>query len=175
MNTLRASKQGAFALWLLAAGSAVFWALKFAPQLPSPGVLTQTPSGAQAGPGAAPGPVQPSLTMLAKALGAELAPPVDTVAVKPASVLAGRFALAGVVLAQPAGKGTALAMISRDGKPARLYRVGALIEEGVSLLSVQASGALIGPAKDSPNTLALELPPKRPVLSGAEQRRRAEP
>jgi general secretion pathway protein C len=82
-------------------------------------------------------------------------------AAAPAVNIASRFALAGVV-ARPSGTGVAL--ISVDGKPAKPYRVGAPVEEGLVLQAVEPRRALLGPSAQGPASVTLELPvPKHDV------------
>ena len=51
------------------------------------------------------------------------------------------------------------ALIAVDGKPARPYRVGTKIEEGVVLQAVAPRKAMLGPAADAPAAFTLEMPP----------------
>jgi general secretion pathway protein C len=69
--------------------------------------------------------------------------------------LSSRFTLLGVV-AESDGGGAAL--ISVDGKPPKPYRVGAALDEGLVLQSVQARRAAIGASMQSPPAVTLELP-----------------
>ncbi len=96
-------------------------------------------------------------------------PEVDTVAaarslgaapVQAAAVpsLASRFQLQGV-LTGDASQGAAL--IAVDGKPAKPYRVGALVAEGLVLQSAQGRRISLGATMDGPQTLVLELPAKK--------------
>jgi general secretion pathway protein C len=54
-----------------------------------------------------------------------------------------------------------MALIAVDGKPARPFRVGATIDEGLVLQAVEGRRARLGPGVDAPSTLTLELPPVR--------------
>jgi general secretion pathway protein C len=79
----------------------------------------------------------------------------------PAVSLASRFALVGVV-AERSRRGAAL--IAVDGKPARPYRVGAAIDQGVLLQSVEGRRAVLSASVGGPALVTLELPrPGRPV------------
>ena len=135
-----------FAVWLLAAASLAYWGLRL---------------------GARPAPLVP-------AAGAPGAPPVDPLAVArflgetapaagPAAAaapsLASRFALVGVVAGARSGGGAAI--LSVDGQPARTVRVGALVEEGLVLQSVQGRTAVIADRASGAPVLTLELPPLR--------------
>jgi general secretion pathway protein C len=132
-----------FALWALAAASAVYWGLKLGG--PSqPAAVPPPPPRAVAA-------VDPSA--LARLLGS--APSAVPMAVAAPS-LASRFQLLGVAAGAHSGGGAAV--ISVDGKPARPYRVGAAIEEGVVLQSVRGRQALLASTAGQP-LLTLELPP----------------
>ena len=120
-------------VWLLAAGSALFWGLRLfvaAPPLPQ-----RTPVAS-----AAPV-VRGDLTRL---LGVDPPPPVAQAAAEPAPDA--RFQLVGVVAPRSAAAaGEGLALIAVDGKPAKAYRVGALVDGQNVLKSVAARGATLGP------------------------------
>jgi general secretion pathway protein C len=73
--------------------------------------------------------------------------------------LASRFQLLGVAAGVASGGGAAV--ISVDGKPARPYRVGAAIEEGLVLQSVKGRTATLAATPVGPPLLTLELPPVR--------------
>ena len=73
--------------------------------------------------------------------------------------LASRLQLVGVVAGVRSGDGAAV--ISVDGKPARPYRVGASIEEGLVLQSVQGRRAVLAAQANGQSLLTLELPPVR--------------
>ena len=136
-----------FALWALAAGSAVFWALRLAGSERSITVPV-TPARQLAA-------VDPEA--LARLLGG--APVAGTVAAPPVASLASRFQLVGVAAAASSGAGAAV--IAVDGKPARPYRVGSTIEEGVVLQSVRGRQAVLA---SGPTQVILELPPVRAPL-----------
>jgi general secretion pathway protein C len=133
-----------FALWLLAAGSAVFWGLKL-----GSGPATVAPAASGARSVAA---VDPQA--IARLLGG--VPQASTASLPAAPALASRFALVGVVARANSGGGAAV--ISVDGKPARPYRVGSAIDEGLVLQSVQGRRAVIGTQADGQPVLTLELP-----------------
>jgi general secretion pathway protein C len=127
-----------FVLWALVAASAVYWGLKLS-------------SGS---------PKVPALPA------ARTAPPADPIAVArllgstPTAAAAGpslasRFVLTGVVAS---GEKGGAALIAVDGKPPRPFRVGAAIDEGLLLQSVDARHANLGPAIDRPPSVTLELP-----------------
>ena len=137
-----------FALWALAAGSAVFWGLRLGggersisvPAAPARQVAAVDPEA------------------LARLLGG--APVAGTVAAAPPAVsLASRFQLVGVAAGATSGAGAAV--ISVDGKPARPYRVGSTVEQGVVLQSVRGRQAVLA---SGPTQVILELPPVRAPL-----------
>jgi general secretion pathway protein C len=133
------------AVWALLGGSAMYWALRLASG-PEPVAMAA----------AAPVPVAPATGYaLGSALGASPAasPPVSST---PAG--ASRFLLLGVV-AGPSGHGAAL--ISVDGKPARPFRPGAVVADGLVLQSVLARRATLGTAQGAPASITLEMAPPR--------------
>ena len=68
--------------------------------------------------------------------------------------------LVGVAAGARSGGGAAL--IAIDGKPAKPYRVGSAVDEGLVLQSVQARRAVLAATPEGPQVLALELPlPKK--------------
>ena len=146
-------------LWLLAAGSAVYWALKFVGMTAAPAYAVVV--------GAAPSAMLRAAdsTAVARALGGGLAP-ASSAASSPASgaasgITASRFVLTGIV----DGKSPKadIALIAIDGKPAKPYRLGGVLEAGVVLQSVSTRKAVIGPA-DGAAGVGLELPPQIAAL-----------
>jgi general secretion pathway protein C len=135
-----------FALWALAAGSAVFWGLKLSGRQAS--VNVPVPPARQVAA------VDPAA--IARLLGS--APTATAAVPAPALSLASRFQLVGVAAAASSGAGAAV--ISVDGKPARPYRVGSVIEDGVVLQSVRGRQAVLA---NGPTQVVLELPPLRPA------------
>ena len=129
-----------FLLWIAAGASVVYWGLKLAAR---PATVTAPTIGR------APAPVDPAA--VARLLGSG---PVAALPAAPS--LASRFALVGVVAGPGARPGAAL--IAVDGKPAKPFRVGAAVEEGLVLQSVEARRAVLAAAADGPPVLALELP-----------------
>jgi general secretion pathway protein C len=75
-----------------------------------------------------------------------------------APTLANRFQLQGVMAGGP---DAGAALISVDGKPAKPYRVGAVVVDGLVLQSAQGRRVSLGSAMDGPQTLALDLPVKK--------------
>lgn len=133
---------GTFALWGLVAASAVYWGLKLSSAGASGPIAPPATSAAAADPAA-----------VARLLGA-----APAAAAAPVASLSSRFALLGIV-AEADGGGAAL--ISVDGKPPKPYRVGAQLDEGLVLQSVQPRRAAMGAAMSGPPSLTLELPLKK--------------
>lgn len=78
---------------------------------------------------------------------------------------ASRFQLVGVVAGGPL-QGAALLAV--DGKPAKPYRVGAVVAQGWVLQSVQAKRVSLGAGVEGPTALTLDLPVKNQLpLSSA--------
>jgi general secretion pathway protein C len=123
-----------FAVWALASVTALYWGLKlFVAPLPVP---ARTPVAAAAAV------ARGDMTRL---LGIDAAP---VMAVAPAAepLPDARFQLVGVV--SPRSKQNSaegLAVIAVDGKPARAFRVGAVVDGQTVLQSVGARGAQLGP------------------------------
>ena len=133
----------AFGLAALAAGSAVYWGLKWPTSTTSPMATVAMNEAPQVDP----------LT-LARVLGGGNT--TANAAPAPAVISAvSRMALVGVVAN---GKNGGSALISVDGKPARPYRVGSAVEEGLVLQSVGPRRALLAPNLQGPASLTLELP-----------------
>ena len=133
-----------FVVWAVAAASAAYWAMKFAgadPSVPRVAAASRQPA-----------PVDPMV--VARLLG-HTAGPVTSAAAPAQPSAPSRFNLVGVVAAR-SQRGTAL--IAVDGKPAKPYRVGSAIDEGLVLQSVQPRRATLGPSLDGPASVTLELP-----------------
>jgi general secretion pathway protein C len=132
-------------LWAAAAASAVAWALK----LGNPGAARPpVPSAYRA-----PAPADPAMVarLLGQAQGNASAPA--------AAPLSSRFNLVGVV-ADLAQQGAAV--IAVDGRPAKPFRVGNAVDEGLILQSVQRRSAVLAATTDGPPVVTLELPPQQP-------------
>ena len=133
-----------FALWALAAASAVYWGLQLAGRQSAVNVPVVP---ARAVPAADP-------VAIARVLGGST---TAAVAAAPQPTLASRLQLVGVAAGESSGGGAAV--ISVDGKPARPYRVGSMIEEGLVLQSVRGRQATLAAQPNGPAILTLELPP----------------
>ena len=130
-------------VWGLAAAAAVAWGLKLSSQaMPVPAHATIARQDVVAGGDLSRLLGQPPAA--AEAVVADAAPPAD-----------GRFKLLGVVAPRP-GQRFGLALISVDGQPARVARVGAEVAPGVTLVSVGHLRAELG-GSGGP-AIVLELP-----------------
>ncbi len=140
-------------MWALAAVSAVFWGLRLfvaAPQVP-PHARTAELTPAARG----------DLTRL---FGVDAPPPAAEAA--PEVTADARFQLIGVLSprsTQAAREGVALIVV--DGKPAKAFRVGAVVDGMQVLKSVHARGAMLG-TRDGPAVVALNLAPPAPASTG---------
>jgi general secretion pathway protein C len=146
----------ALVVWALVAGTAVFWGLRLlTPAVPVPAQVTMAVPGIPAG---------GDLTRL---FGVDPPPPVVLApAAPPPPPESARFQLVGVAAAVPqAPRSGGVALIALDGKPARAYRVGAVIEGEHVLQDVQARTVSIGP-RDGPALISLELPALPPAATG---------
>ena len=124
-----AAPVGTLGIWALALACTVFWGLRLAAPAAGPAVAPPIPAAAQAVDSA----------LVGRALGVP-----DASAAAPVAA-AGRFVLQGVVAGRT-GRGTAL--IAVDGRPARPYRVGALVAPGYVLRSVSPRRAVLGSSGD---------------------------
>ncbi|GAC1359141.1 MAG: hypothetical protein NVSMB34_14070 [Variovorax sp.] len=129
-------------LWMLVAGTCVYWALRIAPGAPAAMVVAPVRTSFAADPAA-----------VARLLGA--VPSLAAAGSVPSVSLASRFNLVGIV-AERSHRGAAL--IAVDGKPARPYRVGASIDQGVVLQSVEVRRAVLAASAGGPALFTLELP-----------------
>ncbi|NMM06311.1 type II secretion system protein N [Polaromonas sp.] len=129
-------------LWALATASAVYWGLR----LGGPGAARAAPATMHAAPA---GDASARLAAIARVLGDAQSAVATSVDSAPS-----RFGLLGVV-AQGSG-GAALLMI--DGKPAKPYRVGTQLEEGLLLQSVGPRHVVLAASAGGPALHRLELP-----------------
>lgn len=141
-------------VWALAAGSGLYWGLQVFVQSPPAPAHTQTAA------------VTPALNGdLTRLLGSD-PPPALPDAAQAEAPADSRFQLIGVVSPpsrQAAREGVAL--IAVDGKPARAFRVGAVVEGNNVLQTVAARGVTLGP-RDGPALVALNLQPPLAAATG---------
>ncbi len=142
-------------VWAAVAASGLFWGLKLGARPQAAPAQTQL-AGLEA----------PMRGDLSRLLGNDPAPVV--MAAAPAPAPDARFSLRGVVsprgTAGPASGGVAL--IAVDGKPARAYRVGAVVDGQHVLQTVSARGATLGPRGGAP-AIALNIPPPPAAATGS--------
>ncbi len=143
----------AFLVWALAAASAAYWGLKlFSSALPVPpqAVLAQPSDGLKGDLARVWGADTPA-TVTAEVA----APPTDT-----------RFTLVGVLSPrQTSGSKVGVALIAVDGKPAKAYRVGAVVEGQQVLQTVGARSATLG-LRGGPALVSLNIPPPAEAARG---------
>jgi general secretion pathway protein C len=144
-----------FLLWMLLAASVVYWVLKFVQS-------TATPADAAVVPMNAAPPVD-SLALV-RGLGGGITPVASDVPAPQSDIDASRFSLTGVVVVQSGRQ--SIALIATDGNPARPYRVGTQVADGVVLQSVQGHQAALAIDKDAPVGATLELPRQVSAVSG---------
>ena len=130
------------AVWALAAFSAVTWGLRWTAVRDASPVTT---AESQLLP-------EVDTTALARSLGAA---PVQAAA---APSLASRFQLLGVLAGGP---NAGAALMAVDAKPAKPFRVGAVVSDGLVLQSAQGRRVSLGATMDGPPTLTLDLPVKK--------------
>ena len=130
-------------VWAVVAYSAVVFALQWGGGVPVDAVVA----------GSEQKQVLPEVDVLAvsKAFGAA---PVQSASAS----LASRFVLVGVM---DGGPSQGVALISADGKPAKPYRVGQTVSEGLVLVATGPKKAELGPQLGAPATLQMELPLKK--------------
>jgi general secretion pathway protein C len=138
-------------LWALATASVVYWGLR----LGGPGVTRAAPATAQTVPAAD---ASARLVAIARVLG-----DAQSAEASPAASAPSRFGLLGVV-AQGSGGAALLAI---DGKPAKPYRVGSELEEGLLLQSVGPRHVVLAASASGPALHRLELPGPMAAVSAA--------
>lgn len=132
-----------FLLWGLAAAAAVYWGLKLGSGSAAPVAAAVSARGT----------LVPDPAAISRLLGSGPGP-----AAAPVPSLASRFSLVGVA----AGRSrSGVALISVDGKPARPFRVGSTVDEGLLLQAVDGRRAVLAASLLGPPVLTLELPPLR--------------
>ncbi|QNP49886.1 general secretion pathway protein C [Diaphorobacter aerolatus] len=137
---------GTFVLWFLAIACVVFWGLR----------LSASPLG-QGAPALPSVPTVVDVPALVRLLGG------TEVVAKAAPVEPTRYTLVGVLAGTRSGRGAAL--IEVDGKPAKPFRIGAQVADGLVLQSVNKREARLGAATDGPVSMTLQMPLK--VVSSA--------
>ena len=140
-------------VWALAAASALFWGLKLFVMPPAAPPQTQL-----AEPGAG---LRGDLTRL---LGVD--PPAPLVAAAAEAAPDARFTLVGVLSPRsPQAAREGVALIAVDGRIAKAYRVGAVVDGQNVLQSVGARSATLGP-QGGASLIALNITPQPPASTG---------
>ncbi len=133
-------------VWVLAASCVGYWILQIASN-PKPGnrIMTAAANGPEAN--------ALDASSLARLLGATA--PLAATPVSNSS----RFALKGVV---SGALGQEAALIVIDDKPAKAFRVGSAIEDGLILQSATARKVTLAATPGGPVLMTLEMPPLSP-------------
>lgn len=142
-----------FFVWAAVAASALFWALKLVVKAPQAPPQVQLAEGSVAARGD-----------LSRLLGADAPAALAIAAPEPAADA--RFNLVGVLSPRaPQAAREGVALIAVDGKPARAFRVGTVVDGQNVLQSVNARGAALGP-RDGPSLIALKIAPPAAAATG---------
>ena len=142
-----------FFVWAAVAASALYWALKLGVKAPQAPPQVQLADSAVAARGD-----------LSRLLGADATAPTAAAAPEPAADA--RFNLVGVLSPRaPQAAREGVALIAVDGKPARAFRVGTVVDGQNVLQSVNARGAALGP-RDGPSLIALRITPPAAAATG---------
>jgi general secretion pathway protein C len=142
-------------IWILAAASTAFWGFKLFTSAPAarPDVSVASRSESNSS----------GSSDLVRLLGGTVS---ANAAAAQVPAMNSRFRLAAII-ASPRISSSGIALISVDGKTARVFRVGAPIDGNMVLQSVGARSASIGPAQGVPAIVlelpALPLPPSGPA------------
>lgn len=146
-----------FLLWAAVAASVVAWGLQlFVTAPPAPrGAMVADASLALRGD-------------VTRVLGADAPPPSATPEAEAAPATDARFQLVGVVAPRSAAAGAreGVALIAVDGKPARAYRVGAVVEAPDLILKRVGARAAELARRDGGPSISLEIPPLPPPATG---------
>ena len=150
------SRSVAFLVWALVAGTCVFWGTRLlARPASSSALVVAMDRGMTAN------------ADVSRLLGA--APLAESEPVEAAPQISSRFRLTGVVAPKhPSEQG--LALISVDGAPPRVYRVGAAIDGDLMLREVSLRTATVASSRnsnDAASAFVLELPPLTSAATGA--------
>jgi general secretion pathway protein C len=145
----------AFVIWAAVAASAMYWTLRLGVTSPAAPTHTVAVDGSAAPRGD-----------FARLFGATGAGGAQAPALAAESALAARFRLLGVAAPRQGGDRDGLALIAVDGKPARSYAVGAVVDGDLVLQSVSQRGARLG-TRGAAVQVALDLPALPPPATGS--------
>ena len=132
-----------FAAWALAAAGAGYWGL----QITSNGGPVNLPPAASANDASSKANDPAALARLLGAVAPQAAAPVNN---------NNRFVLKGIV---SGALGQEAALIVIDDKPAKAFRVGSAIEDGLMLQSAAPRKVTLAASKYGPAVMTLEMPP----------------
>lgn len=135
-------------LWAGAAALAVFWGLK----LSAPRQVSAVPQAGNA----------PAVQADAAAMGRVFG--VQDGAVAAPTIAPTRWRLMGVMAGKNSGGGAAI--IALDDKPAKVYRVGSPVVDGLVLQTLQSDApraVTLGASVDGPASVTIELPPVKTI------------
>ena len=157
-----------FFVWATVAASAGFWALKLmvkAAQAPPQMQLAEANVAARGDLTRLLGTDAPAAMATAAPEPGADAPAAMATATSEAAADA-RFILIGVLSPRaPQAAREGVALIAVDGKPARAFRVGTVVDGQNVLQSVHARGADLGP-RNGPSLIALKIAPPAPAATG---------
>ncbi|MBP6251476.1 MAG: hypothetical protein KA387_01905 [Rubrivivax sp.] len=148
----------ALAVWAAVAACAAFWASR---------VLVRPP------------PLPPGMSTVptAQALHGDVERLLGGAALEaeaPLAVAPSRYKLLGVVAARsPKAANEGVALIAIDDRPARAYRVGAVVDGALVLQKVHARGAELGIADTAQSSVSLSVAPLPPPATGVPTARTA--
>lgn len=126
------------AVWALAAASLGYWGLGLSRSSEPPTFAQQAAA-----------PLAIDALAVSRVLG------VSAAQALPQASFASRFALQGVVAGSPGG---GAALIAVDGKPARAYRVGNAIEDGLMLQSANGRQVTLAASREGAALVTLDMP-----------------
>jgi general secretion pathway protein C len=152
MTKLWTVKITTFLLWALAAGSATFWGLQAVGSTNKDGANVTTSAASKQIAASSASPEISKAPQIAMALGAKT--PIAPTAAGALAAMQSRLQLQGVVVN---GNNGGAALISVDGKPAKPYRVGSAIEDGLEVTSIKPREASIGTNGAAAFTLEMPL------------------
>ncbi|MEI7464208.1 MAG: type II secretion system protein N [Burkholderiales bacterium] len=149
------SRSVAFLVWALVAATCVFWGTRLLARPVASSALVVAPDQRAT-----------ANADVSRLLGA--APQTDSAPVEAAPEISSRFRLTGVVAPKHDSE-QGLALISVDGNPPRVYRVGAAIDGDLTLREVSLRTATVASSRngnDPGSSFVLELPPLTPAATG---------
>jgi general secretion pathway protein C len=144
-------------VWMSVGLCAAYWAFKFVTTKP----VAAAPVAA------------PTVAIDSKAIG-KLLGATDIVAVKPvaAPVSSTKYLLFGIASTV---RGTGVALIGIDDKPARPYRLGSKVADDMVLKSLTKTKAVLAASATAPDGVTLELPVRKPATLVASANRALPP